>query len=286
MMRLLCFGLLAAMLLSACTGSPGNGYTAAPEGYAYKLLAIGDGRQCASGTGAIVCDAVLRSGRDSIFFNSRYHAPGGFYIRLQEKSPASGKQHLAGLTEGDSLSLMVGKTCFFREYFDTLVPYFLLRDSLVKLDLKILRVLRADTMPVAGTGIPEDRELEELRMIDEYLKQHFPHAKADAYGLYILEHHKTTGEAVTAGRRIRVKYSGFYLNGNPLDNGQQQLEFIFGTPDQLVKGLNIVIGNLKKGETTKIIVPSRLAFGETGSTNGSIPPYTPLLYNVTLIDIK
>lgn len=286
MIRLLCFSLLASLLFTACTGSRGNGYTEAPEGYAYKLLAIGDGRQCASEAGVIVCEAVLRSGHDSIFFNSRYHAPQGFYIRLQGSSGASGKHHLAGLTEGDSLSLMVGKTCFFREYFDTLVPYFLLQDSLVKLDLKILRVLQADTAHISGTSAPEDRELDELKQIDEYLNHYYPDAKADGYGLYILEHTKTTAEAVSAGKRIRVKYSGFYLNGSPLDNGRQQLEFAFGTPDQLVKGLNIVIGNLKKGETTKIIVPSRLAFGETGSTNGSIPPYTPLLYNVTLIDIK
>ncbi len=286
MIRFLCFGLLAAWLFSACTGSPGNGYTQAPEGYAYKLLAIGDGRQCATTTGAIICEAVLRSGHDSIFFNSRYHAPQGFYIRLRSSSAASGKQHLANLTEGDSLSLMIGKTCFFREYFDTVVPYFLLRDSLITLDLKILRVLQADTAPMGGTNTQEDRELDELRQIDAYLKRFYPHTRADGYGLYILEHTKTAAEAVSAGKRVRVEYSGFYLNGSPLDNGRQQLEFAFGTPDQLVKGLNIVIGNLKKGETTKIIVPSRLAFGETGSTNGSIPPYTPLLYNVTLIDIK
>lgn len=286
MLRLLCFSLLVALFISACTDSSGNGYTEAPEGYAYKLLAIGDGRQCASETGAVVCEAVLRSGHDSIFFNSRYHAPQGFYISLRESSAASGKHHLAMLTEGDSLSLMVGKTCFFREYFDTLVPYFLSQDSVVKLDLKILRVLQADTAHMAAANAQEDRELDELKQIDAYLKHQYPNARADSYGLYILEHHKTTGEAVSAGKRIRVAYSGFYLNGNPLDNGRQQLEFAFGTPDQLVKGLNIVIGNLKKGETTKIIVPSRLAFGETGSTNGSIPPYTPLLYNVTLIDIK
>lgn len=285
MIRLLCFCLLAVLFLSSCSSS-GNGYTEAPEGYAYKLLAIGDGQKCATATGVVVCEAVLRSGHDSIFFNSRYQAPQGFYIRLRGSSAASGKQHLAMLTEGDSLSLMIGKTCFFREYFDTLVPYFLLQDSLVKVDLKILRVLQADTAPVAAANGQEDLELEELKQIDEYLKQHYPNAKADGYGLYILEHQQTGAEPVSAGKRIRIKYSGFYLNGSPLDNGSQQLEFAFGTPDQLVKGLNIVIGNLKKGETTKIIVPSRLAFGETGSTNGSIPPYTPLLYNVTLIDIK
>lgn len=280
----LCFAL--CLLMAACTKQPSDGYTVAAEGYAYKLLAIGDGRESAAQGEGILCDLVLRTAGDSVFFNSRYHAPEGFYIHLRHASRPSGKQHIASLTEGDSLSLMVGKTCFFREYFDTLVPGFLAKDSLVKLDLRIGRILREAPAAKAPTAEIPDRELEELKEIDGYLKQHYPQVTADSYGLYILEHRKTTSVAVAAGKRIRVAYSGFFLNGSPVDNGHQQLEYIFGTPDQLVRGLNIVIGNLKKGETTKIIVPSRLAFGETGSTNGSIPPYTPLLYKLTLIDIK
>jgi hypothetical protein len=283
MMRLLCFCLLAT--LTACTGSPGNGYTVAPEGYSYRLLAICDDKHDSLEAGALLAEMTLRTAKDSLFFNSRYQAPQGFYIRVHGSPTASGKHYLASLTEGDSVSLMVGKTCFFREYFDTLVPYFLVQDSVVRLDLKIIRRLTTDTLGMQVTN-GEDRELHELKQIDDYLKLHYPHVKADSYGLYMLEHTKTTDRAVSQGKRIRIEYSGFYLNGSPLDNGRQQLEFAYGTPDQLVKGLNIVIGNLKKGETTKIIVPSRLAFGETGSTNGSIPPYTPLLYNLRLIDIK
>ena len=75
-------------------------------------------------------------------------------------------------------------------------------------------------------------------------------------------------------------------SGKPLDSTPQKIELIYGTPDQLIKGLNIVIGSLKKGEFSKIIVPSRLAFGELGSSNQLVQPYTPLVYNLTLIDIK
>jgi hypothetical protein len=77
-----------------------------------------------------------------------------------------------------------------------------------------------------------------------------------------------------------------YLDEKPLDVKPQTLEFIYGTPDQIIKGLNIVIGTLKKGEFSKIIVPSHLAFGEKGSSNQLVQPFTPLVYNITLIDIK
>ena len=43
---------------------------------------------------------------------------------------------------------------------------------------------------------------------------------------------------------------------------------------------------LKKGEKAKIILPSQLAFGDQGSSNGVIPPYTPLVYQIEIIDIK
>jgi hypothetical protein len=289
MARISCCFLLAVCFLAACHKPTNNGYTRDPQGYYYKLLAIGDGKQNADTASSLFCSALLRTQSDSVFFNSTYTGAGGFYISLDPAGSLSGKPHFLKMTEGDSLSLMVEKTCFFREYFDTLVPYFLAKDSLVRLDVKILRILEKDRGHASSTmldGPAGDRELQELKLIDDYLKKHYPSVKMDQSGIYTLEHSHTALEKALPGKRIRISYSGFYLNGNPVENGSQQLEFTLGTPDQLVKGLNIVMHTLKKGETTKIIVPSRLAFGESGSTNGSIPPYTPLLYNLTLIDIK
>lgn len=274
------------LVISACNKQKPRDYTHAPEGYAYKLLALGDGPSIGAASG-LVCEALIRTERDSVFFNSRYHAPKGFFIWFQNFSPASGKAQLAKTAVGDSLSLMIGKTCFFREYLDTLVPWFLAHDSMVKLDIRVLHELIAP--PASLRQAPEgteDRELYELKEIAAYLKKNYPGVQADKEGLYTLEYTSTQSERAEPGKRVRVVYNGFYLDGTPLDHGRQELEFSFGTPDQLIRGLNIVIGRLKKGETTKIIVPSRLAFGETGSTNGSVPPYTPLLYYVTLIDIK
>lgn len=274
------------LMISACKKQKPQDYTHAPEGYAYKLLAIGDGTSIGA-AGGLVCEAMIRTEHDSVFFNSHYQAPKGFFIWFKNFSPASGKAQLLKMAAGDSLSLMIGKTCFFREYLDTLVPWFLDRDSMVKLDIRVLHDLIAPPASLVQTaGSPEDRELYELKEIDTYLRKNYPGVQVDKEGLYTLEYTSTQSERAEPGKRVRIVYNGFYLDGTPLDHGRQELEFSFGTPDQLIRGLNIVIGRLKKGETTKIIVPSRLAFGETGSTNGSVPPYTPLLYYVTLIDIK
>lgn len=286
---LLCFAVIL-VFLGSCRQKHSKEYSRNPKGFYYQLLAIGDGHEKPDSLGALSCDIVLKTSSDSVFFSSSNNLPDGFYISLSSKDPGSGKSYLLSLVEGDSVSLMINKDCFFREYFDTIAPFFYAHDSLVKMDLKIRRLLSKNAYEVLANKAPsvaaEDKELNELKQIDDYLKLHYPDVKADGYGLYRLEHAKTSGETVSSGKKVRLSYSGFHLSGKPIDNGNQVLEFTFGTPDQLIKGLNIVIGNLKKGETTKIIVPSRLAFGELGSSNGSIPPYTPLVYNVKLIDIK
>lgn len=280
----------ALCLVFSCRRSNSNtAYTQKPEGYYYRLLAIGDGKVKPGSNAVLMCDAVLKTQDDSVFLNSRYSMMNAFYIELSSLTGAAGKSLFMDLVEGDSISLMVAKEAFFRTYFDTIAPRFCHKDSVVKMEVKINRILSTKeyALILQQQGREEeDKELNELALIDAYLKKNNLHIEPDNNGIYILEHTKTANEEVAFGKRIRISYSGFYLNGKPIDNGSQQLEFSFGTPDQLVKGLNIVIGNLKKGETTKIIVPSRLAFGESGSSNGSIPPYTPLVYNIKLIDIK
>ena len=130
------------------------------------------------------------------------------------------------------------------------------------------------------------KELEELDLIDRYLKDQQLPAEPDEAGIYHMFHKLSDGTPVEAGRRVRVTYTGSFLDGRSVDIREKPLEFVYGTPDQVVDGLNIVIGGLKQGESAKIILPSRLAFGEKGSANGSIPPYSPLVYEIKVLEVK
>jgi FKBP-type peptidyl-prolyl cis-trans isomerase len=67
-----------------------------------------------------------------------------------------------------------------------------------------------------------------------------------------------------------------------VDSSPQNFQINYGTPDQLIRGLNYAICKLKIGRFSKIILPSHLAFGENGSSNGSIPPFTPMLYKISV----
>lgn len=271
---------------------PIDGFTRDDSGYYYQLLSIGDGNNCPLKENVVILDAVMKTLSDSVFWDSRKDAANGFYVSLNVTPiESSCRDYLLKMVEGDSVVFLVKPTVFFKDFFSTKVPEFCKKDSLIKLYIKlnqIISVAEYETLKKGADGRydEKDEELEELQIIDAYLSKKYPLVKADENGLYILQKTEEKSQKVSFGKKITLTYRGTFLDGKPVDNSDQIIEFIYGTPDQLIKGLNIAIGLLKKGETTKIIVPSRLAFGELGSSNGFIPPYTPLVYNIKIIDIK
>lgn len=284
--------LVLAVGISCSRDNQLDDYTRDISGYYYKLLAIGDGNESPLTESVVVLDAVMKTQTDSVFWDTKHDASNGLFISLSSNNiKGSCVNHFLKMVEGDSMSFLIKPSVLFREYFDTIVPEFCLKDSLVKLDVRLTQIIsKAEYQSLKRTSTgqdeEEDTELQELQMIDCYLLQNYKFVKADGNGIYVLNKTSTNQEKVSAGKKIKIAYQGTFLDGKPVEKTEQILEFVYGTPDQLVNGLNIVIGSLKKGETTKIIVPSRLAFGELGSSNGSIPPYTPLVYNIKIIDIK
>lgn len=285
-----CF-ILSWLFFSCSKNKLLDGYTRDASGFYYKLLSIGDGNEFPKKDQIFVVDAVMRTQSDSVFWDTQHDASNGLYIDLNAR-PILGSchPHLLKLVEGDSVSFWIKPFVFFKVYFDTIVPPFCSKDSLIKIDMKLNQIISKYEYAALVNGARgrevEDTELQELQLIDSYLLHNYKFVKPDYFGIYTLEKTTTDQEKVTLGKRVKIEYDGSFIDGKSLDAVKQELEFIYGTPDQLIKGLNIVIGSLKKGETAKIILPSRLAFGESGSSNGSIPPYTPIVYNVKIIDIK
>ena len=285
--------LLLVFVLQACKkpSSAIEGYTKDEAGFYYKLLSFGDGNERANSTQVVVLEVVMSTLSDSIFWDTYHDSQDDLYIDLSKKQRANSCNHyFKKVVEGDSISFYVNPTTFFRDYFDTIVPAFCLKDSLIKLNVKVNQIIsKAEYQKIkkmAQEEAEEDLELQELEKIDAYLVKDYPSIKPDGYGIYWLDKEENNGEPVTWGKRVNIDFQGFYLDGRPIAQGEQSMEFNYGTPDQIINGLNIVIGKLKNGEIAKIILPSRLAFGEKGTSNGSIKPYTPIVYELKITDVK
>ncbi|MFL5763055.1 MAG: FKBP-type peptidyl-prolyl cis-trans isomerase [Bacteroidia bacterium] len=95
-----------------------------------------------------------------------------------------------------------------------------------------------------------------------------------------------TGEQAVAGTMATFNYSGFFKDGKMFDSSfdrNQPLKVKAGK-GQLFAGWDEGITHLRKGEKAKLIIPSKLAFGEKGFQQ-LIPPNTDLIIDMDMVDV-
>ena len=91
-----------------------------------------------------------------------------------------------------------------------------------------------------------------------------------------------TGVAPTTASTISVVYTGKLFTGITFDATANPISFALSG---VIDGWKIGIPLIKKGGRIKLIIPSALAYSCTGA-GSSIPPNTPLFFDVTLTDVK
>lgn len=130
-----------------------------------------------------------------------------------------------------------------------------------------------------------DKEMMEQLILTKYLaEENIKPFK----GIYKKQIVKGVGEKIKKGDIITIAYKGCFINRLEFDKilGATAFTFTYGTPDQVIKGLDIAINGMKKGEKSKIIIPSQFAFGEEGSTTLVVPSFTTVIYELEIINVK
>jgi FKBP-type peptidyl-prolyl cis-trans isomerase len=126
----------------------------------------------------------------------------------------------------------------------------------------------------------DDPVVKEQAAIDKYLADHSITTAPKASGLYYIETYKGTGAKADAGDQVKVKYKGTFTDGTTFDSGIYT--FVLGS-GRVIKGWDEGIAYMNEGGKAILLIPSDLAYGPYGS--GSIPGYTPLVFEVELIDV-
>jgi peptidylprolyl isomerase len=113
-----------------------------------------------------------------------------------------------------------------------------------------------------------------------------------------------TGEKPAHGSLLEVKYSGRLINGTTFgstaDTGRPApgtnpaiFAYLFGK-DQIIKGLEVSLADMKRGEKRIIVIPPGMAYGNNGFYARDVPgqkrfvisPGEILILEVTMVSIK
>ncbi len=105
-------------------------------------------------------------------------------------------------------------------------------------------------------------------------------------GLRYLILNRGKGEESSYGKRVEVKYTGKFLNGNKFNSTEvlpnQCQDFYLGQEMQVIKGIEEALLFMKEGDVALLLIPSWIGFGQNGSSTGIVPPMTPTVYEVEL----
>ncbi|MDF7814682.1 FKBP-type peptidyl-prolyl cis-trans isomerase [Hymenobacter sp. YC55] len=119
----------------------------------------------------------------------------------------------------------------------------------------------------------------------------FTNVQRQPSGLYIVTKKAGTGALPQVGQQASVIYKGTFLNNRIFDQSRpgadgkiEPFTFLLGR-GQVIAGWDEGIGLMRKGQKAILLIPSALAYGPSGAQN-TIPPDTPLRFDVELIDVK
>ncbi|MCK4307324.1 FKBP-type peptidyl-prolyl cis-trans isomerase [candidate division WOR-3 bacterium] len=96
-----------------------------------------------------------------------------------------------------------------------------------------------------------------------------------------------TGASPTIGSRVSVHYTGWLEDGTMFDSSKKRDKpFIFTLGQgQVIKGWDEGVVSMKVGGKRKLIIPSKLGYGEYGAGD-AIPPNAILIFEIELLKIK
>ena len=194
-------------------------------------------------------------------------------------------QALRMMHVGDSATFILDGPQFFEQMMTPGQEYTFGEDPLY-LDVKLLGLMKKADFEKAQAEYEaqlSERKDMEASDIEDYLQKN-PGLKQQTTGVYLKSVKKGTGDKVEPLQTVKVHYTGKFTDGTVFDSSVERGEpfsFTVGA-GQVIPGWDATVADMKVGDKVTVLIPSDLAYGE--GTRG-IPPYTPLVFDIELLEI-
>jgi len=291
--------LIVAIAMIAFTGCKKNkfpGFEQTETGLYYKFHVQNEGAAKPADGDVLTVNMVYKvrkNEKDSILFDTKvFEQQYGQAWRFPLREP----QFQGDIYEGLAM-LGIGDSASFIVSADSVLKYSpqsqgIDSGTMIFFDIKLIAI-----QPKAEFEMEQNKMMEEHKiMMDslknreeadlaKYLADNKIKIKPAESGLYFIEIKRGAGAKPIAGQMVTVHYKGTMLDGTVFDSseGRDPIQFSVGQ-GQVIPGWDEGILKMNTGGKAKFIIPSGLAYGENGA--GPIPPYSPLVFEVELLNVK
>ncbi len=278
---------MLATLLITCGRSPYPGYKEAGQEVYLRYIALGEGEQIANDS-------------DSVYVRFRMarpgEAPGSFWSSEQwylvkDLREGAMRPVLRRLHVGDSMSVIAPMPSWpwqalSKTNLDVPPDTAHLCTELSLLAIRTPAQMRADAVRMKQN----DPAGYERRLIASYMaRSHDVWTRWGTSDMY----YSITGSPldtsrIRTGQVVDLSWVGRRLeDGLVFDEGVPQGEAFhwnYGTPDQVIHGIETAVSLMREGQEGEFILPSTLAYGGKGIP-GALDPWSPVIYKVRVIAV-
>jgi hypothetical protein len=224
-------------------------------------------------------DLIIKTAADSVIKDS-YKEGQDFVVPIQKGAfKGSFENALYHIGEGDSTTVLVNADSLFKLMGQPLSPG-IAKGS----DLKfIVKMHKVQTRAEFDKELADKKSLEP-KTIADFAAKSMKNALKTAEGIYYTESSVGSGATPVNGETVVLEYVGKFMDGKIFDQSNgQPFEVPLGE-SKVIPGWEVALKTMKKGGKSTFVIPSTFAYGEQGG--GPIPPNTPLVFDITLKDIK
>lgn len=277
------FFLLTLLVFAACHTH--EGYEES-NGVYWKLVRFGDGPTWSeSDYSRISIQCQNPANPDSIL---EYQLYSGLLKADQDSGAVLSDtlvQLLAQMKQGEEIEIIAPYDLFDGTMLDGYNGGFALKDTELKLNVRLEQTFEREAFTEFIMNASQVGEMTETEAIGLFFVNHRDDQVEQRGDVFIEHLSKGTGKEIKVGDEVTLQLHTHLLSGVQLDE-LTTLSFTFGRPGQIVPGLQYALSFLREQDKVRIFMPSYLAFGESGNSNGLVPEHTPVYFSVHVLSVK
>ncbi len=281
-MRPITFAFTLLLLSAGCSKNPYPGFKKMDNGVYIKYHTKGQGDAKPGMHDFVTLNLTYRT-PDTILFESSKQPEELVFPLSESLFEGDLFSALTLLHAGDSVTIVFPADSFFMVMAGmTEMPDFVKAGTPMYFDIKLKKFQSESS---AKTELFERLKEDEPKLMAKYLSDNNITTAPLASGLFYIEKERGNGPKARPGEMMKMFIRMSLLDGRTLYSNFDALplDVEFGMAID-TKGFDEALAYLNKGTVATLIVPSHLAYDSLGAGD-AIPPYTPLLYEVKLVDI-